>query len=431
MAGRLIRPALTKTCVMNYSCPMLKDGQREAPAGERDPIEIIVRQVPNHIWVCLGAVAVMLFLGLAFTKGAPAQTNTGGAVGLTNETLQGRVAAVQPPAMPISSTDPGTARILVDITAGSQKGRRVQIQPSGRTTGLVGDTAVQVGDMVLVEYSTGGPQGDQYAISDFVRLPQLLIIALIFAAATIAVGRWVGLRALVSVGISILAIFGCILPGISAGRDPLMVCLAASLLLMIASLYLIYQWQWKTHAAALSIGIALIVSALLAFGFANMSHLTGFSSDETAMVSQMARVHINMRGLLMGGVLVGAAGVLGDVAVNQTSAVFELKHANPGLNWRELFGHAMAIGRDHIASMINTLLLAYASASLPLILLLSMQTLSFTDTLNREFIAEEIVRTLVGSLGLIVAVPLASLIASFIAARRGPAGANEGVGSRE
>jgi uncharacterized membrane protein len=401
---------------------MLNDGQREAPAGERDPIEIIVRQVPKHIWVCLGAVAVMLFLGVAFTKGVPSRADTGGAAGVTNETLQGRVAAIQPPAMPVSSTDPGTARVLVDITSGSQQGRRVQIHPTGGTTGLVGDTPVQVGDKVLVEYSTGGPQGDQYAISDFVRLPQLLIIALIFAAATIAVGRWVGLRALISVGISILAIFGCILPGISAGRDPLMVCLAGSLLLMIASLYLIYQWQWKTHAAAFSIGITLIVSALLSFAFANMSHLTGFSSDETAMVSQMARVHINMPGLLMGGVLVGAAGVLGDVAVTQTSAVFELKQANAGLNWRELFRHAMAIGRDHISSMINTLLLAYASASLPLILLLAMQNPSFTETLNREFIAEEVVRTLVGSLGLIVAVPLASLIASLIAARHGRVG---------
>ena len=399
---------------------MLNDGQRLAPASEKDPIEIIVRHVPKHIWVCLGAVAVMLFLGLAFTKGAPVASNTGDTGSVLNETLQGRVASVQPLATS-ASTDQKKVLVLVDITAGSQHGRRVQIQSTGLAAGLVGDTPVRVGDQVVVEYSSGGPQGDQYAISDFARLPQLLIIVLIFAAATIAVGRWVGLRALISIGISILTIFSCILPGISAGRDPLMVCLVGSLLLMIASLYLIYEWQWKTHAAALSIGIALIVSAVLAFAFANFSHLTGFSSDETAMVSQMAHVHINMRGLLMGGVLVGAAGVLGDVAVNQSSAVFELKHANPALNWRELFGHAMAIGRDHIASMVTTLLLAYVSASLPLILLLSMQNLSFTGTLSSELIAEEVIRTLVGSLGLIVAVPLASLIASFLAGTVAPA----------
>ncbi len=129
----------------------------------------------------------------------------------------------------------------------------------------------------------------------------------------------------------------------------------------------------------------------------------------------LGQVKVNLRGVLLGGIMVGAVGVLDDVTVGQASATFELSRANPQLRWAQLFRHSMVIGRDHIASMTNTLLLAYVGASLPLFLLMASLNIPLAQTLNREFIAEEIVRTLVGSLGLILAVPVTSLLAGLVA----------------
>ena len=149
-------------------------------------------------------------------------------------------------------------------------------------------------------------------------------------------------------------------------------------------------------------------------------HLAGFGSEEAGFLVHLGQIQFNLHGVLLGGIVVGAVGVLDDVTVGQASATFELSHANPQLRWMELFRHSMVIGRDHIASMTNTLLLAYVGASLPLFLLMASLNIPLGQTLNREFIAEEIVSTLVGSLGLILAVPVTSLFASWLAQRDDP-----------
>jgi len=284
----------------------------------------------------------------------------------------------------------------------------------GQASMLTEDTRVQPGDRVLLEHDTG-PDGELFYITDFVRWPALLSLTLLFAAATVAVGRWVGLRALVSMGISVLAIAGFIVPGIMAGNDPLTVCTIGALLLMTASLYLVYGWTWKTHTALAGLTISLAATVLLAVIFADLGHLAGLGSEEASFLVHLGQTQVNLRGLLLGGIVIGAVGVLDDVAVGQASATFELRRANPQLRWAQLFRHSMVIGRDHIASMTNTLLLAYAGASLPLFLLMASLNIPLGQTLNREFIAEEIVRTLVGSLGLILAVPATSLLAGLVA----------------
>jgi uncharacterized membrane protein len=286
-----------------------------------------------------------------------------------------------------------------------------------------------VGDRVLLEYSTGGPYGDLYAVSDFVRLPSLLLLVALFAAATVAVGAWVGLRALIGIGVSVLALATVIIPGIMAGHSPVFVALLGSFLLVAASLYLTYQWQWKTHVAFVGITTSLLLAGLLAIAAANLTRLTGFGTEDAAMLFGAVGAHLDVRGLLLAGILIGAVGVLDDVAVGQASAAFELRRANAALTWRQVFRHSMVIGRDHIASMVNTLLLAYAGAALPLFLLLSTQNLSLSQTLNREFLAEEIVRTLVGSIALIVAVPITSLLAAIVATRAARPASNEALGA--
>jgi len=186
---------------------------------------------------------------------------------------------------------------------------------------------------------------------------------------------------------------------------------------MTASLYLVYGWTWKTHVALAGLTISLVVTGLLAVLFARWGHLAGFGSEEASYLVHLGQMQLDLRGVLLGGIVVGAVGVLDDVAVNQASATFELKRANPRLEWAELFRHSMVIGRDHIVSMTNTLLLAYAGASLPLFLLMASLDIPLAQTLNREFLAEEVVRTLVGSLGLILAVPVTSLLAGLVTRR--------------
>jgi uncharacterized membrane protein len=144
--------------------------------------------------------------------------------------------------------------------------------------------------------------------------------------------------------------------------------------------------------------------------------LSGFGAEEAAFL-QVAGVQLDTRGLLLAGIIIGTLGALDDIAIGQSSSIFELSKANPKLDWQSLFKHGMTIGRDHIAAMVNTLLLAYVGAALPLVLLFSVYTEPLGITLNRAIIAEEIVRTLVGSLGLLAGVPLTTIVAALVARR--------------
>jgi uncharacterized membrane protein len=162
---------------------------------------------------------------------------------------------------------------------------------------------------------------------------------------------------------------------------------------------------------------SLVVTGLLAVWFVGWTRLSGFGAEEAGFL-RIAGVQVDPRGLLLAGIIIGTLGALDDIAVGQSSSIFELSKANPSLGWGELFRRGMVIGRDHIAAMVNTLLLAYVGAALPLVLLFSVYAESLGITLNREIIAEEIVRTLVGSLGLLAGVPLTSLIAALSARGR-------------
>lgn len=390
----------------------MNETQAEQPG---DPIDLLVKSVPKHLWVTIVTVAAMLLASWLFFKpSVPAAT------AVTGETLEGRIVEVlaEEELLIAEQTQP-VQRVLVQISRGSLQGQRIEVL-HGQASTLTEGTRVQRGDRVLLEHDIG-PDGEQFYITDLVRWPPLLGLTLLFAAAAVAVGRWVGLRALVSMGISVLAIAGFIIPGITAGNDPLLVCTAGSLLLMTASLYLVYGWTWKTHTALAGLVISLLATALLAMLISGPAHLAGLGSEEAGFLVHISQIRLNLRGVLLGGIVVGAVGVLDDVAVNQASATFELRRANPQLGWAQLFRHSMVIGRDHIASMTNTLLLAYVGASLPLFLLLASLNVPLGQTLNREFIAEEIVRTLVGSLGLILAVPVTSLFASLVAQKQSPA----------
>jgi uncharacterized membrane protein len=269
------------------------------------------------------------------------------------------------------------------------------------------------------------PDGrDVFYITDANRLGALLILLLIFVAFIIAVSRWKGVRSLIGMGISLYVITQFILPLILAGYSPFLVTILGAFALLSITQYLIYGWSLKTHAAVLGILISLIITGVLATIFVEATRLTGFGSEEVGFL-QTAGVPIDPRGLLLAGILIGALGVLDDVTISQASAVFELSSANMRLSARELYRRAMNIGQDHIASTVNTLVLAYVGASLPVLLLFAIFPQPYGQLLNREFITEEVVRALVGSLGLVAAVPITTLLAGVLTGRHWTIGPKE------
>jgi uncharacterized membrane protein len=267
----------------------------------------------------------------------------------------------------------------------------------------------------------GGDSGDEekrvlYQVADHVRLVPLAIITALFAVITIAVGRWQGLRALLGLALSGLFIGGFILPQILAHRDPVLVTMVGTGLLVAATLYLIQGWNVVGHTALLAMLTSLAVTGALAILWTQVAYLTGFGSEETLYL-QATGINIGMRGLLLAGIILGTAGVLDDVVIAQAVTIFELSAASPEATFRTLMQRGMRIGVSHLTSMVNTLVLAYAGTALPLFILFYLYPEPWYLTINRELIAEEIIRALVGSVGLMLAVPLTTGIAAWVAPR--------------
>jgi len=275
---------------------------------------------------------------------------------------------------------------------------------------------VAPGDLVLLSISET-PEGKRYFISDHVRRFPLWVLTLAFVGVVLAVGRWHGLASLVGLAASFLVIVRFIVPAILSGADPLTIAITGSLVIMTTTLFVAHGVGWKTVVALAGTAAALLLTALLA-GFAiGFARLTGIATDEAATLQVLSTGEIDARGLLLGGIIIGALGVLDDVTMAQASSVFELRRANPLLSAAELYRRGMRVGRDHIASTVNTLVLAYAGASLPLLIILASGSEPLGTLTNRDIIATEVVRTLVGSIGIVAAVPITTFLAGLAAAR--------------
>jgi uncharacterized membrane protein len=303
-------------------------------------------------------------------------------------------------------------RLLVRVESGSLMGEKIEVE-EGTVNLISQDRLFHPGDRVFLERVIG-PDGDRFYISDFVRTGPLLWISILFVALVVLVGRGKGLRALGGTLFSLAVVFGFVLPQIMAGKDPVGVSIAGSIVLLAVSTYLVYGWNYKAHAAVMGMMLSLAITGLLAWLFVGWTRLTGLSEEGGFLVFELG-ADIDLRGIVLAGIMIGALGVLDDICVGQASAVFELANANRELSWRRLLMSGLNIGRDHIAAMVNTLLLAYVGASMPLMLAFMIYHESILRRINRESIAGEIVRTLVGSIGLVLAVPLTALIASLLA----------------
>jgi uncharacterized membrane protein len=282
---------------------------------------------------------------------------------------------------------------------------------------LDGYPDLAVGDRVTLDQIGTPDGGEQYAITDFQRTPTLLLLLGVFVLAVLAIGRWHGLRSLFGLAVSLLIVVQFIVPAILAGKNPPAVALVGAVAVMIVTLYLAHGINEMTTAAIIGTSGALVLTVAMGVLFIDRSKITGFASDD-AQFASFAVQGLDLQGLVLAGLIIAALGVLDDVTVSQASTVFALHDTDRTLSWSALFARAMRVGRDHIASVVNTLFLAYAGASLALLVLFSTSGVSTAEIFNSEVLAEEIVKIIVGSLGLIAAVPLTTALAAKVAIDR-------------
>jgi uncharacterized membrane protein len=361
-------------------------------------------------------------LGLVVLWPADASPPTPDFMGAPAKLADGTVVKVE--ARPCGGSDDQAvlcqvAAVKLAKGAGSEAGTVVDVEVSQGADSPV----LETGDKIVVG-RVGGGAGDPGSLedvggwyfSDYQRRGPLTALAVFFILAVVAFARWRGLFALWGLAISFAVLVRFILPAILEGKNPVAVAVVGSAAIMFVTLYLAHGLNARTTTAVLGTVGALFITGLLAWIFVTGTHLTGMASEESGLLAASLS-GVSLQGLLLGGIVIGSLGVLDDVTVTQASAVWELHRANPAYGFSRLYAAGLRIGRDHIASTVNTLVMAYAGASLPLLVLFTLSSRQLGDVLTGEIVAQEIVRTLVGSIGLVSAVPITTALAAFVADR--------------
>ncbi|WP_406393641.1 YibE/F family protein [Streptomyces sp. NBC_00887] len=403
--------------------------QSHAPGHSHGPAAPVSKHLRKVIAAVLIPFAAAVLVGLVafWPGGAPSHERTG--VGFDRQTQQGKVVeiarvdcadvnAAQVPPTGDTSTPSGREAVneqsglckkaTVEVTTGKDKGRTfVEIIQPDATRQL------RDGQGVVVAYAPDAPRDLQYSVTDVARTFPMALLAGIFALAVIVVGRLRGLMALIALAVSFAVLTLFILPAILQGSNPLVVAVIGASAIMLIALYMCHGLTARTSVAVIGTLVSLLLIGLLGSLFIGWASLSGNTDDNTGLIHGLFP-NIDMSGLLLAGVIIGSLGVLDDVTVTQTSAVWELHQADPTMGVRRLYRAGIRIGRDHIASVVNTLVLAYAGAALPLLLLFSIAQSSVGTVATSELVAMEIVRTLVGSIGLVASVPVTTVLAALV-----------------
>ncbi|GLW31677.1 YibE/F family protein [Actinoplanes regularis] len=313
-----------------------------------------------------------------------------------------------PPAPAGDEQPVGCGTATVRLSDGTTAGAELPYGP--------GSPEIETGDRVVLLALETGDGGFAYSIADHQRTRELWVLGAAFALAVIAFGRWRGLTALAGLAVTFGVLLFFIVPAILDGRSPTLVAVVGSAAIMLSVLYLTHGLNITTTIAVAGTLASLVITTVLAEISVVVVHLTGVADDTSNFLS-ITQGDVNMQGLLLASIVIGSLGVLDDVTVTQSATVTELALANPAYGFRRLYGAATRIGRAHIASVINTIVLAYAGASLPLMLLFATGGTPVGELLTGQLIAQELVRSAVGTIGLIAAVPITTALAAFFAHR--------------
>ncbi|MGN7198904.1 YibE/F family protein [Arthrobacter sp. SAFR-044] len=261
--------------------------------------------------------------------------------------------------------------------------------------------------------ATGSQGSPAYIFVDFVRTLPIVLLAVLYAVVVIAVARWRGLRALIGLVGAYFVLANFLLPGLVEGKPPLLLALVGSTVIMIGVLYFAHGFSARTSTALLGTIFGLAITALLAAWATDAANLAGVGSHDAATLVNTSS-NISISGVILCGLIISGLGVLNDVTITQSSAVWELYELAPASSARKLFTSAMRIGRDHIASTVYTIAFAYAGAALPILIIVMLYDRPLMDTLTSAELSEEVIRTLVGSIGLVLAIPVTTLIAVLV-----------------
>jgi uncharacterized membrane protein len=373
--------------------------------------------------VVIGAAALLWPSQQKVDIPLPFQNSSGGAVTteagkVTSSTLadcgspsSGQVLTANPaPGVPGSGQ---CVQNLVAIDSGPNAGATTLLE----FTPGAGQPSLAAGDDIRISRQVDAQGATSYAFYDYERTWALVILAAAFAVVIVAVARWRGLLAMVGIVVAFLVLVVFLLPALRDGAPAVPVALVASAIILYAVIYLAHGVSLRTSAALLGTLTSLLLAAGLSWAAIELAHLTGLSEDQNNEVAAYMG-HISITGLLLAGFIIGSLGVLNDVTVTQASTVFELANVTENASRRTIFVGAMRVGRDHIASTVYTLVLAYAGSSLPLLLLFSVANRSLGDVLTSESVAIEIARSAVGGIALALSVPLTTGIAVLLATTR-------------
>ncbi len=396
-----------------------RTGAPAAPAGHghgHGPVEPASGRVRVLLALILVPFALAALVGVALTWPSD-EPPPAADIGFGERPVRGEVTATSTTSCSVAEAGTGREPECVALTIVLQDGAAPattieQVLPDEPST-----PSFTTGDRIVLAFTGGDPADpSSYQVRDFQRGAPMLWLAVLFAVAVVLLGRWKGLASLAALGFSFGVLLVYVLPAILAGSDPVVVGVLGAGVIMFGTLYLSHGVSARTSTAVVGTLLSLGLIGLLGSAFSAATRLTGLGADTANLIAVLG-TGIDARGLLLAGVVIGALGVLDDVTVTQTSAVWELRRANPGLGSRELYTAALRIGRDHISSAVNTLALAYAGAALPVLLAFSVSGQSFGTLITAQDVAQEVVRTLVGSIGLVAAVPITTVIAAVVARR--------------
>jgi uncharacterized membrane protein len=388
------------------SGPARRGGRNEAARHQQALRILVVVLIPLGIWTFAGLIAL-------WPKDVASHINADVAgysiAGVTYP--RGEITAIKPVSCEgMAGSTPGVqdqtcAMITVRVLEGDDTGREV---PGIPLTDALYSSGTEIGQQVtLIRIPPLDGQPAQYQFNDFERRIPLIVITLAFAAAVIVVARWRGFAALLGLGFAGFILVKFMFPALVTGANPVLIGLVGSSAIMFVVLYAAHGFSARTSTALVGTLFGLVTAALLGWGATRWAHLTGVSAEDDYILAAAAP-DMSLTSVVMCGIIVAGLGVLNDVTITQASAVWELADSDP--DQKRLFSKAMRIGRDHIASTVYTIAFATAGASLPVLLLIAIYNRPLFQVLQTEQFAAELIRTMVGSIGLILAVPLTTAV---------------------
>jgi len=363
-------------------------------------------KVARAVWISVIVVGVLAVLGAILLW--PSGENTGENSFMDTNVQKAEVLLVE--TLPCTGTTEadGIDCRFITVSVGTSDDRGV-LEQSVDGTGA----RLEEGDRILVSSAELGNGTTVYSFHDYQRGTPLVLLLVVFVIAVLLLGRWRGLGAVAGLSASLVVLIVFMLPSLLDGNSPIVVAIVGSVTIAYIAIFLAHGLNVASAVALLSTFLSLTLTGILGWLFVELAKFTGYS-DESSYYLDVLGLDIDARGVILAGIVIGSLGVLDDVTVTQVSAVWQLRRTNPDGAWTDIYRPAMAIGRDHVSSTVNTLFLAYAGASLPLLLLFTQARQSTGAIVGKEVVAVEVVRSLVGSIGLVASVPISTALAAIV-----------------